>query len=56
MTFDMLVVQLKSITSLSRSLLLETVSTHLSLASFLWDMGKQYSPRCDAPSGDFLIA
>ena len=22
--------------------------THLSLASFLWDIGKQYSPRCDA--------
>ena len=23
--------------------------THLSLASFLWDIGKQHSPRCDAP-------
>ena len=22
--------------------------THLSLASLLWDIGKQYSPRCDA--------
>ena len=22
--------------------------THLSLASFLWDIGKQHSPRCDA--------
>ena len=22
--------------------------THLSLASFLWDIGKQNSPRCDA--------
>ena len=21
---------------------------HFSLASFLWDIGKQYSPRCDA--------
>ena len=35
--------------------------THLSLASFLWDIGKQYSPRCDAaergvPSGAILFA
>ena len=35
--------------------------THLSLASFLWDIGKQNSPRCDAakrgvPSGAFLFA
>ena len=35
--------------------------THLSLASFLWDIGKQNSPRCDAaergvPSGPFLFA
>ena len=22
--------------------------THISLASFLWDIGKQNSPRCDA--------
>ena len=22
--------------------------THLSLASLLWDIGKQHSPRCDA--------
>ena len=22
--------------------------THISLASFLWDIGKQHSPRCDA--------
>ena len=22
--------------------------THLSMASFLWDIGKQYSLRCDA--------
>ena len=22
--------------------------THISLASFLWDIGKQYNPRCDA--------
>ena len=35
--------------------------THLSLASRLWDIGKQNSPRCDAaergvPSGDILFA
>ena len=35
--------------------------THLSLASFQWDIGKQYSPRCDAaehgiPSGAILCA
>ena len=35
--------------------------THFSLASFLWDIGKQYSPRCDAaergvPSGAILFA
>ena len=35
--------------------------THISLASFLWDIGKQYSPRCDAaergvPSGAILFA
>ena len=35
--------------------------THLSLASFLWDIGKQNSPRCDAaergiPSGAILFA
>ena len=35
--------------------------THLSLVSFLWDIGKQYSPRCDAakcgvPSGAILFA
>ena len=35
--------------------------THLSLASFLWDIGKQHSPRCDAaergvPSGAILFA
>ena len=35
--------------------------THLSLASFLWDIGKQHSPRCDAaecgvPSGVILFA
>ena len=34
---------------------------HLSLASLLWDIGKQNSPRCDAaecgiPSGAFLFA
>ena len=25
--------------------------THLSLASLLWDIGKQHSPRCDAAEG-----
>ena len=35
--------------------------THISLASFLWDISKQHSPRCDAaergvPSGAILIA
>ena len=35
--------------------------THISLASFLWDIGKQNSPRCDAakrgvPSGASLFA
>ena len=35
--------------------------THLSLESFLWDIRKQYSPRCDAaergvPSGAILSA
>ena len=35
--------------------------THLSRASFLWDIGKQHSPRCDAaergvPSGAILFA
>ena len=35
--------------------------THLSLASLLWDIGKQNSPRCDAaergvPSGTVLFA
>ena len=34
--------------------------THLSLASLLWDIGKQNSPRCDAeecgvPSGAILF-
>ena len=34
---------------------------HISLASFLWDTGKQYSPRCDAaergvPSEAILFA
>ena len=34
---------------------------HLSLASLLWDIGKQNSPRCDAaergvPSGAILFA
>ena len=35
--------------------------THISLASFLWDIGKQHSPRCNAaergiPSGAILFA
>ena len=35
--------------------------THLTLASLLWDIGKQNSPRCDAaerdgPSGAILFA
>ena len=35
--------------------------TNISLASFLWDKGKQNSPRCDAakrgiPSGAILFA
>ena len=34
--------------------------THISLSSFLWDIGKQNSPRCDAakrgvPSGTILF-
>ena len=38
-----------------------TALTHLSLASLLWDIGKQNSPRCDAaergvPSGAILFA
>ena len=37
------------------------ILTHISLASCLWDIGKQYSPRCDAPeygvpSGAILFA
>ena len=37
------------------------ILTHLSLASLLWDIGKQNSPRCDAaergvPSGAILFA
>ena len=39
----------------------DQVLTHISLASRLWDIGKLYSPRCDAaergvPSGAILIA
>ena len=38
-----------------------TSLTHISLASFVWDIGKQNSPRCDAakcgvPSGAILFA
>ena len=37
------------------------ILTHLRLASLLWDIGKQHSPRCDAaergvPSGAILFA
>ena len=37
------------------------ILTHISLASLLWDIGKQNSPRCDAaecgvPSGAILFA
>ena len=37
------------------------ILTHLSLASLLWDISKQNSPRCDAaergvPSGTILFA
>ena len=40
---------------------LHVLLTHLSLSSFLWDIGKQNSPRCDAaergvPSGVILFA
>ena len=40
---------------------LKLALTHLSLASLLWDIGKQYSPRCDAaehgiPSEAILFA
>ena len=36
------------------------ILTHISLASLFWDIGKQYSPRCDAaergvPSGAILF-
>ena len=31
--------------------------SHISLASFLWDIGKENSPRCDGvTSGAFLFA
>ena len=44
-----------------RTYSLSDILTHLSLASFLWDIGKQHSPRCDAaergvPSGAILFA
>ena len=44
-----------------RLYLISLVLTHLSLASLLWDIGKQNSPRCDAaergvPSGAILFA
>ena len=29
--------------------------THLSLASLLWDIGKQYSPRCDAAECGYSV-
>ena len=39
----------------------EIYLTHISLATFLWDIGKQYSHRCDTaergvPSGAILFA
>ena len=42
-------------------LCLQIILTHISLASFLWDMGKPNSPSCDAakrgvPSGAILFA
>ena len=44
-----------------RAMLPGSTVTHLGLASFLWDIGKQKSPRCDAakrgvPSGTILFA
>ena len=41
--------------------LLVGILTHISLESFLWDVGKQNSPRCEVPklsvtSGTFLFA
>ena len=44
-----------------KSIQVFVILTHLSLASLLWDIGKQYSPRCDAaergvPSGAILFA
>ena len=40
---------------------IDVLLTHLSLASLLWDIGKQHSPRCDAaergvPSRAILFA
>ena len=47
--------------SCSKHVYLNCVLTRISLASFLWDIGKQNSPRCDAakcgdPSGAILFA
>ena len=46
---------------LNRLTLARTPLTHISLASFLWDIGKYNSPRCDTakrgvPSGAILFA
>ena len=50
-----------NVCSLSQRILIFDKLTHISLASFLWDIGKQNSPRCDAakhgvPSGAILFA
>ena len=47
-------------TCTKKGLCVKMVLTHISLASFLWDIGKQNSPRCDAakrgaPSGLFCL-
>ena len=49
------------ITLPTSGILYSVILTHLSLASFMWDIGKQNSPRCDAaergvPSGAILFA
>ena len=47
--------------NVSKQILLSHLLAHISLASFLWDIGKQNSPRCEAaerglPSGAILFA
>ena len=34
--------------SLMSASIVVSILTHLNMASFLWDIGKQNSPRCDA--------